>query len=456
MNQQKIGNYRWVICGLLLFAVTINSMDKFVISYLKSYFCSPDGFAWTNTQFSYVTSSFTAVWALSTIFAGAIIDKIGSRLGMGLAVTIWSAFEILNAFAGRLVVMHCITRSLLGVGEAGCFPGALKTTAEWFPKKERAFATGIFNAGSSVGAMSAALFVPWCLWHYGPALGWRLSLIYTGAMGFIWLIFWWLLGGTPAKLRGNRLSETEYAHIHADDTAGAGAVETTTKGGFIAAVLVWLRLLTFRQTWAFFFAKFMTDGIWWFYLFWLPDFLEKQFNLTVQQAGRLAFIVWGVAIFGSVLGGRVPMLFMNRGWHVFKARITSMFMFALLPLLVLFVQYIAHHRESFGGGALAIVIVLISIAVAAHQMFSANLFTIPSDLFPKKTIASVSGIGIAAGGLGGVLIQMLVGRLTDHYKLLGNEQTAYTIMFVIAALAYLCAWTIVKILVPRFKPVTDL
>jgi len=267
----------------------------------------------------------------------------------------------------------------------------------------------------------------------------------------------------PAKLRGNRLSEAEYAHIHSDDAADAGGATTTTGeaeaktgGGFIAAVRTWLKLLTYRQTWAFFFGKFLTDGIWWFYLFWLPDYLEKQFDLTVQQAGKLAFVVWFVAIGGSILGGRVPMIFMNRGWHVYKARMTSMFMFALLPLLVLFVQSIAHHQEYFGGGALAFVIVLISIAVAAHQMFSANLFTIPSDLFPKKTIASVSGIGIAAGGLGGVLIQILVGQLTDHYEKLGDKQMAYTIMFVIAALAYLSAWTIVKIFVPRFKPVTDL
>jgi len=473
------GGFRWLICGLLLFSTTINSLDKFTISYLKSYFCSADGFGWSNTDFSNITSAFTIVWAVSTIFAGIIIDKIGSRLGLSLSVAVWSTFEILNSFAGRIVGWHVVTRSLLGVGEAGAFPGALKTVAEWFPKKERAFATGIFNSGSSIGAMIAALFVPWCLvmWRVDPVTGvdshflgifhgWQMALVLTGVIGFVWLGFWIFLGGVPAKLRGGRLSEAEYAYIHADAEGGAEAGGADARAGAQAGAKesAWeiavktFKLLAYRQTWAFALGKFMTDGIWWFYLFWLPDYLEKQFHLSVQFAGLLCFIVWGVAIPGSVLGGFIPMRFMNKGWPVYKARFTSMLIFAALPLCVLFVQYFA-NSNIFGAHAWAytfVAIVLICIAVAAHQMWSANLYTTPSDMFPKKAVATVSGIGIAAGGLGGALVQKLAGWLTDHFERLGHGHTAYTILFVIAALAYLTAWVVMKILVPRSRPVTDL
>ena len=452
MNQSKIGNYRWVICTLLLFSTTLNSLDKFVIGYLKDYFCSPDGFAWSNADFSYVTSAFTACWALSTIFAGIIIDRIGTRLGLSLAVAIWSTFEILNAFAGRSVFMHMIARSLLGAGEAGCFPASLKTVAEWFPKKERAYATGILNSGSSFGAMGAALFVPWCLVYFGPAQGWKLALIFTGAIGYVWLIFWFLFSGAPLKMRGKRLSESEYDYIHKYDGSTSGADTEATrkeKGGS------WFKLLGYRQMWAFFFGKFMTDGIWWFYLFWLPDYLKKQFGMTPEQVRWPTFIVWGIAIIGSVMGGRVSLYFMNKGWSVYKARMRSMLLFAMLPLSVLSVQYFA-NVNNFGDNAWKYAIAIICVAVAAHQMWSANLYTTPSDMFPKKAVASVSGIGIAAGGLGGVFIQVLVGQLTDHFEQLGNKQMAYTIMFVIAALAYLAAWAVMKALVPREKVITDL
>ena len=461
------GNYRWLICGLLLFSTTINSLDKYTISYLKSYFCDPNGFGWSNQDFSHVTASFTIVWAISTIFAGILIDKIGSRLGITLSVAVWSTFEILNAFAGRIVGWHMLTRSLLGVGEAGNFPASLKIVAEWFPKKERAVATGIFNSvGTSLGAMIAALFVPWCLvrWRVDPDTGvdshflgifhgWQMALVLTGLIGFAWLGFWFFLGGVPSKMRGRRITEDEYAHIHSD--AEDGAAEAVARDSAWETIVKTVRLLTYRQTWAYALGKFMTDGIWWFYLFWLPDYLEKQFSLTPRMAGALSFIVWGVA-FSGIIGGIVPMRLMNRGWTVYKARFTSMLVFAALPLSMLVAQYFANHRDYFGGASLACAIVFISIAVAGHQMWSANLYTTPSDMFPKKAVATVSGIGIAAGGLGGALIQTLVGWLTDHFEKLGSGHTAYTIMFFIAAFAYLAAWVVIKILVPRHKPVTDL
>ena len=466
MNMKAGGNYRWVVCALLFFAVTINSLDKFVISYLKPFFCSQNefadvGFHWSNADFSYVTTSFTIVWSIATIFAGVFIDKVGSRRGLGIAVTIWSVFEMLNALAGPRVIWHCITRSLLGVGEAGCFPGALKTAADWFPKKERAFATGIFNAGASIGAMTAALFVPWCLAFYGGPLGWKMALIYTGAFGFVWLFFWWRLGGMPALMRGKKLSEAEYAYIHQDGDVGAAANVAAEKPRgdllerFIAGARDWGKLLTYRQTWAYSLGKFMTDGIWWFYLFWLPDYLTKQFNMTVEQVRWPTFIAWGAAIIGSVFGGRVSLFLMNRGWSVYKARLGSVLMFASLPLSVLSVQYFSNIAR-FGDNALIYTMALICFALAAHQMWSANLYTTPSDWFPKKAVASVSAIGIAAGGLGGALIQIFVGQLTDHFEKLGDKQMAYSIMFVVAASVYLIAWAMIKFLVPRFKQVTDI
>jgi len=471
MNMKAGGNYRWVICGLLLFAVIINSMDKFVISYLKPFFCSEGefagiGFGWNDQDFSHITMAFTIVWSIATIFAGIFIDKVGSRRGLGIAVAVWSTFEMVNALAGRWVGGHVITRSLLGVGEAGCFPGALKTAAEWFPKKERALATGIFNSGASLGAMTAALFVPWCLVFYGGPLGWKMVLIYTGAVGFVWIFFWWILGGMPAKMRGKRLSESEYNYIHQDGQSVA-AVETP-KGGFLEQAgemgRTWLKLLTYRPTWAYALGKFLTDGIWWFYLFWLPSYLIAQFpktdnfdGMTISLAGRLSFIVWGVAIIGSISGGGIAMRLMNKGWSPYKARLGSMLGFASIPLLVLLVQVLANNQAYFGSKtALAGVIILISISVAAHQMWSANLYTTPSDWFPSKAVASVSAIGIAAGGAGGALIQWLVGLLATHYKSIGNVQMAYTIMFFIAAFAYLTGWVVIKVLVPRFKPITDL
>jgi len=462
------GNYRWLICGLLVFSTTINSLDKYTISYLQSYFCSEHGFNWSYSDYANVTTAFTITWSIATIFAGFFIDKIGSRLGIAISVTIWSTFEILNSLAGRIVGWHMFTRSLLGVGEAGNFPASLKIVAEWFPKKERAFATSIFNsAGTSAGAMIAALFVPWCLvmWKVDPNTGvetlflghvhgWQMALVLTGLIGFVWLGCWIVLGGVPSKLRGTRVSEAEYAYIHAgDDCEEKGASEKT--GSLSDSVRMWVKLLAYRQTWAYAFGKFMTDGIWWFYLFWLPHFFENQFGLTPQQAGLRLLIVWGVAIPGGMLGGIVPMALMNRGWPVYKARFTSMLMFAVLPLCLLFVQHFANAGAS-GSSIWIWAIVLICVGVAAHQMWSANLYTTPSDMFPKKAVASVSAIGIAAGGLGGALIQKLVGWLADHFKHLGSEQTAYAIMFVVAAFAYLVAWVVIKILVPRSKPVTDL
>jgi ACS family hexuronate transporter-like MFS transporter len=445
-------NYRWAICALLFFATTFNYMDRQVISYLKEFFCTPaeqGGFGWSNTDFAYLTSFFTGFYAGMTLVVGWVIDKIGTKLGLALSLIVWSVCGIANAFVGRLLTMHIFIRSAFAVGEAGNFPASIKTVAEWFPKRERALATAIFNSGSNFGAMVAALFVPWCMVYFGDQKGWKMAFIITGAAGFLWLIFWFWFYNTPGK--HPRLSKAEFDHIHSDegipvtDAAAANAAATGKVG--------WWKLFGYRQIWAFIFGKFMTDGIWWFYLFWLPDYLIKQFNMTKTQVIMPTFIVYGVAIVGSIYGGSIPMTLIKKGMPVYKARMTAMFLIALAPLAVLFTQYFG-NVDHFGKMASVLAVAMICIGAAAHQAWSANLFTTVSDMFPKKAVASVVGIGTTAGGIGGVIIQLLAGRLTDAFK--QTPQTAYLIMFVICALSYLIAWSLMKAFVPRHKPITDL
>lgn len=441
-------NYRWVICTLLLFSTTINYMDRQVISYLKEFFCLPadkGGFGWSNTDYSHVTAWFTGFYAGITIIAGWVIDKIGTKLGLALSLIIWSIFGILNAFVGNLVQLHIIVRSLFGIGEAGNFPASIKTVAEWFPKRERALATGIFNSGSNLGAMVSALFVPWCLAHFGYQHGWKMAYIITGTVGFFWLIFWFIFYDSPSKQK--RLSKAEFDHIHSDeDTSAPFSASAPTK-------VSWGKLFGYRQTWAFFFGKFMTDGIWWFYLFWLPDYLKKQFGMTKEQVMLPTFVVYGIAIIGSVYGGSIPLSLIKKGMPVYKARMTAMFIIALFPLTVLTTQYFG-NVEHFAKMASVLAVGVICIGAAAHQAWSANLFTTVSDMFPKKAVGSVTGIGAMAGGIGGVIVQILAGRLTDAF--VDTPQTAYLIMFVVCALSYLTAWGIMKALVPRHRAITDL
>ncbi|RXK87247.1 MFS transporter [Filimonas effusa] len=449
MKESKIGKYRWVIATLLLFSTTINYMDRQVISYLKEFFSTPieqGGFGWTNTDFSLVTSFFTAFYAGVTILAGYVIDKIGTKIGLALSLIIWSVFGILNAFVGGTVIAHTFVRSLFGIGEAGNFPASIKTVAEWFPKRERALATGLFNSGSNIGAMIASLFVPWCLIFFGPQLGWKMAFILTGAIGFVWLIFWFSIYEVPSKHK--KLTKEELDYINSDDIAVH--VAPSEDVAVNETKISWGKLFSYRQTWAFFVGKFMTDGIWWFLLFWLPDYLKKQFGMTTSEVMLPTFIVYGIAIFGSIFGGRVPMFFMNKGWEAYKARMTAMLIIALFPIVLLLTQYFG-DKEVFGSYASFLAVAVICIGAAAHQAWSANLFTTVSDLFPKKAVGSITGIGGLAGGVGGVVVQILAGRLTDFY--IDTPQIAYMIMFCVCALSYVIAWVIMKALVPQFKPV---
>jgi Nitrate/nitrite transporter len=506
---EKMTGYRWTIVSLLLFSTTVNYMDRNVIGYLKDYFCSSAGFGWSATDFSILTSVFTAFYAGFTLFAGFIIDKIGTKIGLAASLIVWSTAGALSAFMGKSVLGQVAARGIFGAGESGNFPASIKTVAEWFPKKERALATGIFNSGSNIGAMICALIIPVILAAWNPNEGnglflgifhgWQMAFIITGIVGFIWLIFWGKLYGSPKHmLEKGKISQSEYDYIHSDDEA-APIVDASAP----AVKVPWYQMLTYKQTWSFVVGKFMTDGIWWFLLFWLPTYIKQQFCVgldpvtTKHTVMYSTFVVYGIAIIGSIYGGSIPMTFMNRGWQTYKARMTALLLIAFFPLLLIGTQYAA----SFG---LIAAVAIISIGGAAHQAWSANLFTTVSDMFPKKAVGSVTGIGAAAGGLGGVLVQLLAGGLEDKYRMQGvmealnaglikatqaiplekikidnlkdvmvdpnntamfeqarhmissHVSIGYGIMFSTCSLAYLIAWAIMKSLVPKHKPITDL
>jgi ACS family hexuronate transporter-like MFS transporter len=367
------------------------------------------------------------------IWAGWWIDKLGTKKGYALSLVGWSLSAIAHAFVvstGGFMV----TRAALGVTESGNFPAAIRAITEYFPRRERAFATGIFNSGTNIGAVIAPLTVPFI----AAAFGWRMAFVLTGATGFIWLFFWYRFYEIPARQK--RLSKAEFDYIHADKEESPRSNEETTNK------ISWVRLLGFRQTWSFALGKFLTDGVWWFILFWLPDFLYEEYGLGKTQIAMPIAFVYTLAGFGSVFGGWLPMYLMKRGWPVFRARKTSMLIYAVSVLPVLLTQFL-------GGIHMWLAVVIIGLATASHQAWSANLYTTVSDMFPKATVGAVIGIGGFAGGLGAIMTSKAAGYLGDYFKALGQVETAYWIMFIYCALAYLLAWLIMHVLVPRMKPV---
>lgn len=457
MNEinKSIGKYRWTICGLLFFATTINYLDRQVLSLLSPALSKE--FNWSNTDYANITAVFQFVYAISMLFAGRIIDKLGTKWGYILAIIIWSLGAIMHAFAIPIggvfsnmlvwigigvvpvsIAGFMLSRAVLGFGEAGNFPAAIKATAEYFPKKERSFATGIFNSGSNIGAILAPLTVPWIALHWG----WQTAFIIIGGIGFLWMFFWFIFYEKPEKQR--RLSKSELDYINSGDDTMVVITEVPKN-----EKVAWLKLLGYKQTWAFAFGKFMTDGIWWFFLFWLPKYLEAQFGMTKTEITLPLAVLYSMTMIGSIGGGWFPVYFIRKGYTPYDGRMKAMLLIALFPLVVLLAQ-------PLGYISFWIPVLLIGIGASAHQAWSANIFTTVSDMFPKKAIGSVIGIGGMAGGLGGVLVTKLGGALFDYYKALGHIQTGYTIMFVICALAYLVAWTVMKILVPKYSPITDL
>lgn len=430
--KEAIGKYRWTICALIFFATTINYLDRAVISLLKS--TLEKEFSWTETDYSNIVIAFQLAYALGLVMVGPLVDRIGTKLGYALAIIGWSL-----AAGGHALVKttfgFMVARAALGITEAGNFPAAIKTVAEWFPKKERALATGIFNSGTNVGAILAPITVPFI----AAAWGWQWAFIITGATGVIWLVFWQLFYETPAK--HHRVTKEELAYINSD-TADNGQADSPDAKQKIS----WFRLLGFRQTWAFVLGKFLTDPVWWFYLFWLPSFLKAQYGLEGTAIAVPVALVYILSSIGSIGGGWLPLKLVKKGWPLFRSRKTSMFIYALAALPVIFAQWLGSLNVWMAVG-------IIGLAAAAHQAWSANIFTTVSDMFPKSTVASVTGLGGMAGALGGILIARLAGSLFDYYKALGEIETGYFIMFIICGFAYLTAWLIMHFLVPRMKEI---
>ncbi|WP_347156528.1 MFS transporter [Pontibacter chitinilyticus] len=426
IKQEKVGNYRWVVCALLFFATTINYIDRQVIGLLKP--TLENEFNWSELDYSYIIMFFSASYALGYIIFGSIIDKVGSKLGYAISVTFWSIAAMLHA-AVQTTLGFGLVRGLLGLAESGNFPAAVKAVAEWFPKKERALATGIFNSGTSIGAVAAPLLVPWILGNYG----WQEAFLITGALGFIWLICWWFFYEVPSRQK--RLTTEEYAFIHSDNEPDPA--ETTSS-------IKWSRLLQVRQTWVFIIGKVLTDPIWWFFLFWLPSYFATTFNLDLTKPSLPLAVVYTATTFGSIGGGYLSSYLIRRGWPVLKARKTTLLIVAFVVLPIVLARYAPDIWVAVG---------IISLAAAAHQAWSTNIFTIVSDIVPKRAVSSVVGIGGMSGSIASTLFPLLVGTLLQHYQDAGNISAGYNILFLICGFAYLLAWLLIQLLTKNMRPV---
>jgi MFS transporter, ACS family, hexuronate transporter len=412
----SIGRHRWRICALLFFATTINYMDRQVLGILAPTLQHTIG--WNEIQYGYIVTAFQAAYALGLLIVGGVIDRIGTRVGYAVAISIWSVSAMGHALANT-VAGFATARFLLGLGESGNFPAAIKTVAEWFPKKERALATGIFNAGSNVGAIIAPLTVPWITIH----LGWRYAFLFTGIFSATWLVTWLITYRPPEK--HPKLSKEELDYIRCDE------VENITR-------VPWAKLLPHRETWAFAIAKFMTDPIWWFYLFWVPKFLNQQHGLSLAQLGLPLVTIYVMADVGSIGGGWLSSSFIKRGWSVNRSRKTAMLICACCVVPIVFASTVSGTWSA---------VALLGLATASHQGFSANLFTIASDMFPRRAVASVVGIGGFGGAVGGMFIATLTGFLL---QISGR----YLPVFILAGSSYLLALLLVHLLSPRLDPVS--
>jgi len=425
----KIGKYRWTICALVFFATTINYLDRQVISLLKPLL--EKELNWTEIDYSNIVIAFQIAYALGFAGAGRIIDRIGTKLGYALSLGLWSLASIAHAFA-KTTFGFGVARASLGLSEGGNWPAAIKTIAEWFPSKERALATGIFNSGANVGAIIAPVVVPWI----AVTWGWQAAFIITGAIGLTWLIFWFIFYELPSKQK--KLSKSEFDYIHSDQEDSI--VENEESIG-------WKKLLGYKQTWAFMIGKFLTDPIWWFLLFWLPSFLQNEYGMTGTEVSLPLALIYTMSGIGSIGGGWLSGFLINKGWPVYKARKRSMLLFALFVVPVIAAQELGKINPWMA-------VIVIGIATICHQGWSANIYTISSDMFPKKAVATIVGLGGMAGAIGGILIARVAGVLLDHFKSSGHIETGYYIMFIISGLAYLLAWLILHLLAPKMGKVT--
>jgi ACS family hexuronate transporter-like MFS transporter len=409
----KMSSYRWTICALLFFATTINYIDRQVLGILAPVLQKDIG--WNEIEYGYIISAFTTAYAIGLLAFGRFIDKVGTKIGYTLSLVVWSFAAMAHALA-KTAFGFGAARFSLGIGESGNFPAAIKATAEWFPKKERAFATGLFNSGANIGAVVAPLVVPWITLTWG----WQEAFIFTGLLGFIWLVAWIWLYEIPEKQK--RVSQAEVDYIQSDPPE------------VVAEKIPWLSLLQHRQTWAFVVGKFLTDPIWWFYLYWLPKFLNERYNLDLAHLGLPLIVIYTMTSIGSIAGGWFSGAFIQRGWSVDKGRKVVMLISALLVVPIVFASAVPEWWA----------VLLIGLAAASHQSWSANLFTTVSDMFPKKAVGSVVGIGGFAGAIGGSLIATVAGFIL---QLTGN----YLILFIICGSAYLVALFIFNLLVPKIE-----
>lgn len=476
-NKDKMTNFRWVICAMLFFATTVNYLDRQVLSLTWDEFIKPE-FHWNESHYGTVTSIFSIIYAISMVFAGRFVDWLGTKKGYLWAIGIWSLGACMHAFCGIVtesvaglgsaaelvratgdavvlistVSMYCflVARSVLAIGESGNFPAAIKTTAEYFPKKDRAFATSIFNAGASIGALIAPLTIP----LLAKAYGWEMAFIIIGVLGFIWMGVWVFVYDKPEKSKYVNAAELEYIRQDKLIEASAETAEKPKKLGILKA-------LKYRQTWAVIAGRFMADGVWWFFLFWTPSYLNTQFGIkTTEPLGMaLIFTLYAITML-SIIGGKLPTVFIDKAMHrgkgfdPYSARMKAMLIFALFPICVLLAQPLGTFSPWFA-------VVLIGIGCAAHQSWSANVYTTVGDMFPNSAVATVTGIGGMAGGVSSMIMQKFAGELfvwSDKVGLqfLGFEgkPAGYFIIFCICAFAYVIGWLLMKAFVPKYSVVT--
>lgn len=476
-NKDKMTNFRWVICAMLFFATTVNYLDRQVLSLTWDEFIKPE-FHWNESHYGTVTSIFSIIYAISMVFAGRFVDWLGAKKGYLWAIGIWSLGACMHAFCGIVteavagmgsaaelvratgdavvlistVSMYCflVARSVLAIGESGNFPAAIKTTAEYFPKKDRAFATSIFNAGASIGALIAPLTIP----LLAKAYGWEMAFIIIGVLGFIWMGVWVFVYDKPEKSKYVNAAELEYIRQDKLIEASAETAEKPKKLGILKA-------LKYRQTWAVIAGRFMADGVWWFFLFWTPSYLNTQFGIkTTEPLGMaLIFTLYAITML-SIIGGKLPTVFIDKamrrgkGFDPYSARMKAMLIFALFPICVLLAQPLGTFSPWFA-------VVLIGIGCAAHQSWSANVYTTVGDMFPNSAVATVTGIGGMAGGISSMIMQKFAGELfvwSDKVGLqfLGFEgkPAGYFIIFCICAFAYVIGWLLMKAFVPKYSVVT--
>ena len=479
-QSDKMTNYRWIICAMLFFATTVNYLDRQVLSLTWKDFIAPE-FHWTDTHYGYITAVFSLIYAIANLLAGRFIDWMGTKKGYLWAIAVWSVGACLHALcgwatettlgignaaemigaSGALASTVAITsvyyfiaaRIVLGVGEAGNFPAAIKVTAEYFPKKDRAFSTSIFNAGSTIGALIAPLCIPSLARYFqqlGIGNGWEMAFIVIGGLGFIWMGFWMFMYKKPNQ--NPRVNAAELAYIEQDKAEeaahSAGAATSTAEEKSIP----FLQCFKYPQTWAVIVGKFMTDGVWWFFLFWTPAYISDVYGFSSDTGTAQIFVLYAITML-SIYGGKLPTIIINKtGKNPYAARMQAMLIFAFFPLLALFAQPLGNYSYWYP-------VIIIGIAGAAHQSWSANIYSVAGDMFPKSTIATIIGMGGMAGGISAFLINMVSGILFDYAD---QSQMAFMgfvgkpagyFIFCVCAVAYLVGWCIMKLLVPKYKPI---